>query len=366
MAVSLGGGALGVAPIIEFELGCTLRTEGGRVVIAARTSDEPGPFRVNDVIKSINGYSITSEDHAKSVIQGAVGDVLTVELVRGGGTPATAVCFRGSTRSDFIAAVRSANLERAKSILADLVQPASRAVLCQVQAPDEDGKLVPLLKLACQTRSESIARYLLGNGAVQNIYAFYTHQDGQFETNVCGEPWYSAGMVPIIRDCIHSEFIAAVRSANLGKVKAILGCIKSEASRAVLCQVQAPDEDGKLVPLLKLAADLGFILIVRRLLHNGAIQSILDLYSDDESQFETNVRDAGFICQGLNLAPFIRECILFRHGESLPDDSLKSIVQEVGLGTVSVTRDTILIAAVKKSAVFAKKILDMDPFSSIR
>ena len=66
MAVSLGGGALGVAPIIEFELGCTLRTEGGRVVIAARTSDEPGPFRVNDVIKSINGYSITSEDHAKA------------------------------------------------------------------------------------------------------------------------------------------------------------------------------------------------------------------------------------------------------------------------------------------------------------
>ncbi len=66
MAVSLGGGALGAAPIIQFELGCTLRTEGGRVVIAALTSDEPGPFHVNDVIKSINGYSISSEDHVDS------------------------------------------------------------------------------------------------------------------------------------------------------------------------------------------------------------------------------------------------------------------------------------------------------------
>ncbi len=89
------------------------------------------------------------------------------------------------------------------------------------------------------------------------------------------------------------------------------------------------------------------------------------MYDDDKSRFETNVRDAGWKCQGLNLALFIRECILFHLGEHLPDSSLKIIVQQVGLGTVSVTRDTLLIAAVKKSAVFAETILDMDPFDEI-
>ena len=143
MAVNLGGDA-------AFKLGCRLRTEGGRVVVDALTSDESraaGVFHVNDVIQSINGQSITSEDRAKSAIQGAVGDVLTVELERGG-KRATAACFRGSTRSDFIEAVRSANLVKVKAILACIKSEASRAKLCQVQAPDEDGMPLPLLKLA--------------------------------------------------------------------------------------------------------------------------------------------------------------------------------------------------------------------------
>ena len=143
MAVNLGGDA-------AFKLGCRLRTEGGHVVVDALTSDESraaGVFHVNDVIQSINGQSITSEDRAKSAIQGAVGDVLTVELERGG-KRATAACFRGSTRSDFIEAVHSANLVKVKAILACIKNEASRAKLCQVQAPDEDGMPLPLLKLA--------------------------------------------------------------------------------------------------------------------------------------------------------------------------------------------------------------------------
>jgi hypothetical protein len=93
------------------------------------------------------------------------------------------------------------------------------------------------------------------------------------------------------------EFIAAVCSANLEKVKSILASIKNPASRARLCQVQAiNDEDGERVPLLKLAAQRRFKIIACCLLHNGAIQNILELYADNAGQFEANVRTAGWKC----------------------------------------------------------------------
>jgi hypothetical protein len=44
-----------------------------------------------------------------------------------------------------------------------------------------------------------------------------------------------------------------------------------------------------------IAAQLDFKLVARYLLHNGAIPDISTLYSDDQSQFETNVRNAGWI-----------------------------------------------------------------------
>ena len=50
----------------------------------------------------------------------------------------------------------------------------------------------------------------------------------------------------------NEKFIAAVCSANLGKVKSILTSIKSPDQRAALCQLQAPDEAGECAPLLKL------------------------------------------------------------------------------------------------------------------
>jgi hypothetical protein len=112
-----------------------------------------------------------------------------------------------------------------------------------------------------------------------------------------------------------------------------------------------------------LAAQLNFKLIARYLLHNGAISDIFKLYSDDQSQFETNVRSAG--AQGLDLATLNLECILFQHADSLSDESCKIIVKTVGLGTMSVTRDSLLIAAVKNSTVFAQRTLDLDPFDGI-
>jgi hypothetical protein len=163
----------------------------------------------------------------------------------------------------------------------------------------------------------------------------------------------------------NEKFIAAVCSAKLGEVKSVLTSIKSGAQRAALCQLQALNEDGECAPLLKLAAQKNFGLIARHLLHNGAIQNVLELYSDDEREYEANVRKAGWKCSQFDLAPLIREFILFHHGDSLADGSLKTVVENVGMGTLSVTRDTLLIAAVKRSSVFAQTILDMDPFDQI-
>ena len=163
----------------------------------------------------------------------------------------------------------------------------------------------------------------------------------------------------------NKDFIEAVRSANLNKIKAMLSSVDGP-SRAKLCQDYGSNADGKRVPVLVLAAQLNFKLIARYLLHNGAIPDIFKLYSDDQSQFEANVRKAGWKCaQGLDLAPLILECILFQHGDSLSDESCKIMVKSVGLGTMSVTRDSLLIAAVKKSGVFAQRILDLDPFDHI-
>ncbi len=178
----------------------------------------------------------------------------------------------------------------------------------------------------------------------------------------------SSAAAPTDKQRERDEFIAAVCSANLGKVKSILTSIKSPGQRAALCQLQAPDEDGECAPLLKIAAQRKFGLIARHLLHNGAIQGkiVLDLYSEDGSEYEANVRKAGWKCAQLNLAPLILEHILFHYGDD-PKllGSLKKVVQKVGLGTWSVTRDTLLIAAVKRSDLFAEIILEMDPFDEI-
>jgi hypothetical protein len=163
----------------------------------------------------------------------------------------------------------------------------------------------------------------------------------------------------------NEDFIAAVRSANLNKIKDMLSSVDC-LTRTKLCQDYARDADGNYVHVLVLAAQLKFNHIARHLLHNGAIPDIINLYADDQSRFASNVRNAGWKCaQGLDLAPLILECILFHHGETLPDESCKIIVTKVGLGAVSVTRDSLLIAAVKKDEVFAKRILEMDSFDRI-
>jgi hypothetical protein len=176
----------------------------------------------------------------------------------------------------------------------------------------------------------------------------------------------SAGPFAALPAGMPDAFIDAVRSANVDKMKAMLTSVDGP-SRAKLCQDCAIDADGRHVPALVLAAQLNFKLVARYLLYNGAIPDIIALYSDDQSQFETNVRNAGWISAEakFNLAPLILECILFQHGDSLSDESCKIVVKKVGLGTMSVTRDSLLIAAVKKSAVFAQRILDLDPSDHI-
>jgi len=175
-----------------------------------------------------------------------------------------------------------------------------------------------------------------------------------------------AATVVIFRGSTRSDFIKALRFANLEKVTSILKSL-SEATRAQLCQVHMVDEHAVCMPVLIFAIKRHFRLVAGCLVANGALENLDSLYSGDPSQFEENVTSAARRLasgdEGLILQRF-----LFENASSLDirDDVLRLVVSRVGLSTVSATRDTPLIAAVKKgNARFAQKILEMDRFDAI-
>jgi hypothetical protein len=175
-----------------------------------------------------------------------------------------------------------------------------------------------------------------------------------------------AATAVIFRGSTRSDFIKAIRSANLEKVTSVLKSL-SEATRAQLCQIHMIDGHAVRIPVLIFAIKRNFRLVASCLVANGALENLDSLYSGDLSQFEENVTSAARRLasgdEGLILQRF-----LFENASSLDicDDVLRLVVSRVGLSTVSATRDTPLIASVKKgNARFAQKILEMDQFDAI-